>query len=111
MGDWKAEAGGTTPGEMDPVLVDVTTSWGMGTCLFLYHNTMPRRGIQQRQRRWRKKRRCRYRTRYPISSGCLPLRRMFLRPRRPEWQQHLLYDVRRPLPFSRPVDLAREHSR
>jgi len=36
MGDWKAEAGGTTPGEMDPVLGDVTTSWGMGTCLFLY---------------------------------------------------------------------------
>jgi hypothetical protein len=39
MGDWKAEAGGTTPGEMDPVLGDVTTSWGMGTCLFLYHDT------------------------------------------------------------------------
>jgi hypothetical protein len=39
MGDWKAEAGGTTPGEMDPVLGDVTTSWGMGTCLFLYTTT------------------------------------------------------------------------
>jgi hypothetical protein len=36
MGDWKAEAGGTTLGEIDPVLGDVTTSWGMGTCLFLY---------------------------------------------------------------------------
>jgi hypothetical protein len=39
MGDWKAEAGGTTPGGMDPVLGDVATSWGMGTCLFLYTTT------------------------------------------------------------------------
>lgn len=38
MGDWKAEAGGTTL-EMDPVRGDVTTSWGMGASLFLHIHT------------------------------------------------------------------------
>jgi hypothetical protein len=56
MGDWKAEAGGTTPGEMDPVLGDVTTSWGMGTCLFLqYVYTTTSREFSAG--RWRKKER------------------------------------------------------
>lgn len=35
MGDWKAEAGGTTL-EMAPVRGDVATSWGIGASLFLH---------------------------------------------------------------------------
>ena len=58
------------------------------------------------QGRWglAKKKRKRYRTRYPILSGCLPLLKMIPRPSRPELRleaQHLLYDVQR-LPFSHP---------
>jgi hypothetical protein len=48
MGDWKADAGGTTPGEMDPALEDVTTSWGMGTCLFLHTTPNQKREFSRR---------------------------------------------------------------
>ena len=98
MGDWKAEAGGTTLG-MDPVRGDVTTSWGMGASLFL-HIHRPTRGFQRVSGRKGDA----VRTRCPIFSGCLPRLRKVRRPShrgRRLKAQHLC-DVRR-LPFPRPV--------
>ena len=96
MGDWKAEAGGTTL-EMAPVRGDVATSWGIGASLFLHtHAGSANFSVPEG-----KKEDDGTRTRCPIFSGCLPRPRKVRRPRRQEHVQHLC-DVRR-LRFPRPV--------